>query len=112
MLLRQEMPNKYGRVRPDKMAKHKREHRPYVRTYDETGKVGQENMVIRAFWRDHKMSDIIKLTAKELDKAIESSLEAFRVKQSKNNPQWWYPEISKKTFSQIRYKKKVDKEKK
>jgi hypothetical protein len=55
------------------------------------------------------MSDIIKLTAKELDKAIESSLEAFRVKQSKNNPQWWYPEISKKTFSQIRYKKKVDK---
>ena len=91
------------------MAKHKREHRPYVRTYDETGKTSKENKVIRAFWRDNKMSDIIKLTAQQLDKAIESSLEAFRLKQSKRNPQWWYPEISKTTFSQARYKKKLDK---
>lgn len=102
------MANKYGRTRSDKMEK--REHRPYRRTYDEAGKTGRENMVIRAFWRENKMSDIIKLTAQQLDKAIESSLEAFRLKQSKKNPQWWYPEISKTTFSQARYKKKVDKE--
>lgn len=100
------MANKYGRTRKDFAAAHN--PRKYNKNYDETGKRGKENMVLRAFWRENKMIDIIKLTPKQLDKAIDAMLEKYQERQLKNDPNWWYPELDKKTLSQSRYNKRLD----
>lgn len=100
------MANKYGRQRADKSA----ERKVYKSNYDETGKTGKEGMVIRSFWRENKMEDIIKLGSKKLDEVIDNMLENYQKIQIKRDPNWWYPEEGR-TLSQSRYNKKVDKEK-
>lgn len=102
------MPNKYGRKRKDIDGTHR--PRKYNSNYDETGKTTKENIALRTFWREHKVKDIIKLTPDELDKVIDNMLESYQEKQRKKDPNWWYPELDKKTLSQSRYKKRLDKE--
>lgn len=101
----QEMANKYGRQRADNNTNRKK----YESKYDERGKKGPENMVIRSFWRENKMEDIIKLGSKKLDQVIDNMLENYQKIQIKRDPNWWYPEEGR-TLSQSRYKKKIDKE--
>jgi len=100
------MANKYGRQRKDANASHR--PREYKSNYDETGKTAKENIVLRSFWRDNKMADIIKLTPKQLDKIIDSMLEKYQQRQLKNDPNWWYPELDKKTMNQLRSNKRLD----
>lgn len=102
------MANKYGRQRRDINSNHR--PRKYKSNYDETGKKAKENIVLRSFWRENKMADIIKLTVEELDKVIDSMLANYQDRQLKNDPNWWYPELDKKTINELRYKKKLDKE--
>lgn len=104
------MPNQYGRKRKDVNKSHR--PRKYNSSYDESGKTGKENAVQRTFWRENKLEDIIKLTPKELDKVIDNMLESYKDKQRKKDPNWWFPVLDKKTFSEARYNKKLDKKNK
>ena len=102
------MPNLYGRKRKDANKGHR--PRKYNTAYDETGRVGKENPAIKSFWRENKMEDIIQLSPEQLDARIEISLEGYKKRQLDDNPMWWYPELGKKTFSEARSNKKIDKE--
>lgn len=81
--------------------------RKYNSTYDQTGKTGKENFAIKSFWRQNKMEDIIKLTPEELDAKIEEAIEVYAKYQLADNPNWWYPELGKRTLTELRYKKKT-----
>lgn len=98
------MANKYGRVRADV---NKNRPAKYKSTYDETGKVNLENKMIKAFWREHKMKDIIQLTPEELDQAIDKTIEAYKDRRIKDDPNWWFPVQDKKSYTEAR--KKLDK---
>ena len=100
------MANKYGRKRIDNHTKRK----VYKSKYDETGKKGKENMIKRAFWREHTVSDMMKLTSKQLDAAIDALIDKYEKIQIKRDPNWWYPEQDGRTLSESRYNKKLDKE--
>ena len=76
------------KTRSDKGRPHK-----YKNTYETRGSAGKENQVIRAFWKKHKMDDIIQLEGKELDKAIDSWFEGYEARQIKRDRNWWYPTI-------------------
>jgi len=102
------MANKRGIIRKDSYGTHK--PRKYKLNYDESGKKKKENMVIRAFWRENKVVDMIKLSPKQLDKVIDAMLEKYQARQLKNNPNWWYPELDGKTLNELRNNKRLDKE--
>ena len=101
------MANIYGRTRKD--ANSKRSVKKYSKSYDESGKIGTENKVIKAFWRVNKMADIINLSSKQIDAMIQTFLEKYEAKQIKQDRNWWYPEVT--TLAEIRAKKRLDKEK-
>lgn len=81
--------------------------RKYNSTYDDTGKVGKENTAIKAFWRDNKMEDILKLTVEEIDAKIEEALTKYAQTQLADNFNWWYPDLGGRTITESRYKKKA-----
>lgn len=51
-----------------------------------------EFIAAKSFWRANKMEDVIKMTSKQLDKAIEEFFEVYQARQIKANHLWWYPE--------------------
>ena len=92
----------------EKMAKRQTSRpRNYKSTYDQTGKVGKENFAIKAFWRENKMEDVIKLTEEEVDAKIEEALAKYAKIQLADNFNWWYPELGGRTITESRYKKKT-----
>ena len=99
------MANKYGYKRKDV----NKGHRPpkYKTTYDDTGKVGKENRVIKAFWRENKMENIIQLSPEEIDARIEIALDNYAARQIKEDPNWWYPEQGRSVTDS---RKRLDKE--
>lgn len=56
------------------------------------GKTQREPHVMKAFWQEHTMEDIITLTPKELDVKIDLFLDEMQAKRLKQDPSWWYPE--------------------
>ena len=84
--------------RSDKDIKRER----YARKTDNTGKVGKENQVIRAFWDKNRVSDIMLLTSKELDKLISAWMDEYEARQREKKPHWWYPTIPGKTLNEVR----------
>jgi len=64
---------------------------PYKRNQDLTGRHHKENGAIRSFWSNHKMVDIIQLSAKELDIKIEEWLVKYQEEAIKRDKSWWYP---------------------
>jgi hypothetical protein len=101
------VPNLYGRKRKD--ANKSRRPIKYNTSYDESGRVGKEAPVIKSFWRENKMVDIIQLSEEEIDARIEIALANFAKRQLKDDPNWWYPDLGKKTLTEVR--KSLDKEK-
>jgi hypothetical protein len=81
--------------------------RNYKSTYDQTGKVDKENFAIKAFWRENKMEDVIKLSEQEVDVKIEESLAKYAKIQLSDNHNWWYPDIGGRTLSESRRSKKT-----
>jgi hypothetical protein len=99
--------NLYGRKRRDA----NKSHRPkkYNTNYDESGRVGKEAFVFKSFWRENKMVDIIQLSPEEIDARIEIALDNFAKRQLDDDPNWWYPDLGKKTLTEAR--KSLDKDK-
>ena len=91
----------------EKMAKRYSRPRNYKSTYDQTGKVDKENFAIKAFWRENKMEDVIKLTEEQVDAKIEEALTKYAKIQLADNFNWWYPELGGRTITESRYKKKT-----
>ena len=77
----------------------------YKNSLDKTGKTTKENYVLRAFWKAHKVSDIIQLTPDELDAAIDAWLLAYETRQRKDDLGWWYPTVPKTTLNDVRNKR-------
>ena len=77
----------------------------YKNTLDKTGKTSKENYVLRAFWKAHKVSDIIQLTPDELDAAIDAWLLSYETRQRKDDLGWWYPTVPESTLNDVRNKR-------
>jgi hypothetical protein len=74
----------------------------YARTTDNTGKMGKENQLVRAFWDKHKVKDMMVLDAKEAEAVISKWMEDYEARQIARNRSWWYPSIATKTLNQVR----------
>jgi hypothetical protein len=57
------------------------------------GASGHEARVIKSFWTQHTMDQVISMTQEELDLAIDAYLEGFAQRQIKNNPRWNWPTL-------------------
>ena len=78
----------------------------YKNTLDTTGKTTKENYVLKAFWKAHKVSDIIQLTPDELDAAIDAWLIGYETRQRERHGNgWWYPSIPETTLNDVRNKR-------
>lgn len=74
----------------------------YKSTKDISGKVGKEPPLLSAFWRAHKVSEIMILTKKELDQTIEKWMEDYVARRIKLDKTWDFPSIPIKTLNEIR----------
>jgi hypothetical protein len=72
---------------------------------DKSGKTGKENIALKSFWSSHKMEDIIQMSTKELDKAIDIWIEKYQARQIKANRSWWYPTLDGLTLHEVRNKR-------
>lgn len=69
-----------------------------IRPVEERGKKGPEPLVIKAFWKDYSMDQILNMTDEELIQAIDKSLDDFQARQLKYNKGWDWP-IDKKMLA-------------
>lgn len=60
---------------------------------DQTGMKGREPNVVRSFWKDHTVEQIMTLEPEDRDKLIDESLERFIKRQISNAPRWNFPDI-------------------
>lgn len=67
-----------------------------TRPVESRGQHYSENKILRSFWREHKMDDIIAMTPEELDTTIDTFYTNYENRQRKQNPNWWYPATFKK----------------
>jgi hypothetical protein len=66
---------------------------PYkTKSVELRGKTQSEPHVMKAFWQEHTMEDIITLTPEEIDIKIDLFLNKMETKRLKQDPSWWYPE--------------------
>jgi hypothetical protein len=56
------------------------------------GKTQSEPHVMKAFWQENNMDEMITLTPEEIDKKIDGFLVTFEAKNIKRLSSWWYPE--------------------
>lgn len=74
----------------------------YKTKYEKRGKLGKENNPIKSFWSHHTMDQVIAMSPKELQQAIDNWIQKYQDTQIKRNPFWWYPSVDGKTLNQIR----------
>ena len=77
-------------------------HKKYNSTKDNTGKVGKEPPLLNAFWKAHRVANIMLLTSTELDELIDQWLKNYVERRLKTNKNWDYPDIPRKTLNEIR----------
>jgi len=63
-----------------------------IRKPDPTAQQPLEPKVVKSFWRDNLVSDIMKLSEAELEEKLNKFFIKYEAKQLKQNPKWWYPE--------------------
>jgi hypothetical protein len=64
----------------------------YTIKQDLAGKTIKENQLLRSFWSNHKMEDMIKLTQEQLDSEILLWMDEFEEVQKKRNRFWTWKE--------------------
>lgn len=94
-------PKNNTKVRSDVGAKRGK----YKTKYEKRGKLGKENNPIKSFWSHHTMDEIMVMSSKELDKAVEAWIQKYQDTQIKKNMFWWYPSVDGKTLSEVRNKR-------
>ena len=79
---------------------------PYnTRPIEMRGVKGREPRVIKAFWKDYTMDEVIAMTDEELIQAIDKCLDQFQARQIKYDKQWSWP-INKEMLAIAPYEKK------
>jgi len=79
---------------------------PYKRKIMDTrGEQPGESRIQKSFWAEYSMDQVITMTSEELDKTIDSYMEAYIQRQIKVNKHWNFPESPKDNFAKIRNKK-------
>jgi len=82
----------------------------YKTNHEKRGKVGKENNPIKSFWNHHTMDQIITMSNKELDNAINIWIEDYQARHLEKNKSWWYPTTGGKTLNEVRNTRtKIDK---
>jgi hypothetical protein len=76
-----------------------------TKTVEPRGQQPYEMRVMKTFWADHSMDEIMTLTPEELDAKVEAHLEAYIARQLKINKNWHFPESPKDNYAKIRNKK-------
>lgn len=67
---------------------------PYNRkVIDQRGVRGREPRVIKSFWTENTMDQVITMTTEEIDQAIDKFLDGFAHRQIKNNKRWNWPTL-------------------
>lgn len=65
---------------------------PYnSRPIEMRGKAGAEPTVMRAFWTDYTMDEVMAMTDEEVMQAIDKSLNSFVERQKNLDPNWHFP---------------------
>lgn len=77
----------------------------YKSTKDISGKVSKEPPLISAFWKVHKVSDMMLLTIEEVDQAIDQWMEEYVARRIKIDKNWNFPSIPTKTLNDVRNKR-------
>lgn len=77
----------------------------YAANLDTSGKTGKENIALKSFWCSHRMEDVIQMSTKELDEAINTWIEKYQARQTKRNKGWWYPTLDGLTLHEVRNKR-------
>lgn len=77
----------------------------YNGSYDDTGKLGKENILLKAFWKLNKVSDFMTLSQKEADKKIDEWMEGYQERNLKKDKGWWYPSVGGLNLNEIRNKR-------
>ncbi len=69
--------------------------KPYnIKPIESRGQAGKENALIKSFWKDYTMDQILVMTPEELDIAIDKSIEDFIQRQYKHNKRWDFPKFA------------------
>ena len=67
---------------------------PYNRRpIEQRGFAGKESRVIKSFWTEYTMDQVLIMTPEELDLAIDKYLDGFAYRQIKNNKRWNWPTL-------------------
>lgn len=95
-----------GKVRAD-TGKKRENYKSHMET---RGKSGKEYNIHTAFWRLHKMDDIMQMTPEELEITIDNYFEGYEQRQKARDKNWNWPTIATKTINEVRNKRiSVDK---
>lgn len=86
------------RIDPDKLVRKPYQgiRAPYnVKQEEKRGKQGKEPVVIKSFWKEYTMDQVMAMSDEEILEAIDKSLDNFEIRQHKHNKSWNWP-IEKK----------------
>ena len=75
---------------------------PAPKNAEKRGMTTKENIVMRAFWGENNMDQMMLLAGNKLDEVIDEWLAKYQARQIKRIPTWWYPNIQIKTLNQVR----------
>lgn len=77
-----------------KESRSKRE-KPYnYKKVEDRGLVGRENAVVKSFWKEYTMDQVLAMTPEQLDIEIDLSIDRFVERQFKWNKHWNFPNFS------------------
>ena len=76
-----------------------------TRAIEMRGVSGREPRVIKAFWKDYTMDEVLAMTDEELIQAIDKCLDQFEQRQLKYDKNWSWP-LNKEMLAIAPYEKK------
>jgi len=62
-----------------------------MRAVEERGITYKEPILIKSFWKDYTMDQVLNMTDEELIQAIDKYLDEFAARQIKNDKAWDFP---------------------
>lgn len=68
------------------------------------GKQKDESRMMKSFWKNHQMDDVITWTTAELESKLEAFFQAYEDRRIKLDPHWWYPEDPAHKVAKMRSK--------
>lgn len=60
-------------------------------SYDETGRTEKEVWPVKSFWCDYTMEQVMQMSEKEWEEAIDASLDRYAAERMRLNKTWDWP---------------------